>query len=475
MVKPGKSTVLIGMQYGDEGKARVMDTMLKYYDIVARFNGGANAGHSLSVNDLVIALNQVPSGVFYPNIWLYSGSGVVLNTVKGIKEIANIESKGLKVHDRWKISAFATLVQPHHILYDHLFSGEIGSTKNGIGPAYADQAMRAKGTEVRNTRFGDYISNPSYFKLLTQESFERMRKKYKVSDKRIKEFGLEDAVERFHENTLMMRDLLCEDPLFLDRLVSSGKNVFFEGAQSVMLDVVKGMTPYVTASRTIAAAAYTGGDLANKYHDKTIGVAKAVMSRVGNGPFVTELGGRRSETYCAATEGMSPRFRKEVEDAKYDVERLLKSEDMFDVGIALRMLTGEYGVVSKRPRRLGMLDLVMLKQNCRLNGVDELYVNKFDCLNIFARTCMPGIPLVTAYELDGKKIDYMPASVEDARRARPVIEYAPFIKGDISGVRRYEDLPGEAKDLVRFIEERVGTKISGIGVGPKREQFVLVP
>ncbi|MEI6731186.1 MAG: adenylosuccinate synthetase [archaeon] len=475
MVKPGKSTVLIGLMYGDEGKARVMDVILKDYGVTARFNGGANAGHSLFVNGIEIALNQVPSGIFYPDMELYIGSGCVVNPVKGMREIANIESKGLKIRDRLHISAFATLVQPHHILYDHLFSGEIGSTKNGIGPAYADQAMRAKGTEVRNTRFGDYISNPEHFRRLTQESFERMCKKYKVSEKKIKDFRLENAVELFHENVMLAKGFLSSDPLYLDRLVSSGKNVFFEGAQSVMLDVVKGMTPYVTASRTIAAAAYTGGDLSNKYHEKTIGVAKAVMSRVGNGPFVTELGGRRSEDYCGETEGMLPRYRKEVEFANHDPEKLLRSDDMFDIGMALRMMTGEYGVVSKRPRRLGMFDLVMLRQNCKLNGVDELYINKFDCLNIFAKTNLPGIPVVTAYELDGRKIDYMPSSVEEARRARPVVEYVPFIRGDISGIRQYSDLPSTVKSMVDLIENHVGTKIKGIGVGPKREQFVLIP
>jgi adenylosuccinate synthase len=463
----GKSTILIGLQYGDEGKARVMDTMLKDYDIVARFNGGANAGHTLEVKGVRIALHQVPSGIFYKKMILYIGSGCVVNPEKLLAEIKEIESKGLNVKKRLFVSAFATLIQPHHLLFDEIYGKDIGSTKNGIGPAYADRAMRAKDKEIKNIRFGDYLAEPDKFKEMARNALAKMIVKHEV-----KNLDADVEIKKFHENVIAIKDYICKDPLKIENLVSSGKNIFFEGAQSVMLDVVLGMTPYVTSSRTIAAAAYTGGDLSIRYHYKTIGVAKAIMSRVGNGPFVSEFGGHKSEVYCAEGDGKA--HMKEQELADFDTETLLQSSDLFKIGIGLRMLTGEYGATTKRPRRIGMLDLVMLRQNCLINGVDELFINKFDCLNIFSKTSLKGIPFVVAYKLDGKKINYMPTTVAEARRAEPVIQYVPHITEDITAIRSYKALPKSVKDVIKFIEKTVGAKIFGIGVGPEREQFVTI-
>jgi adenylosuccinate synthase len=216
-----------------------------------------------------------------------------------------------------------------------------------------------------------------------------------------------------------------------------------------------------------------GGDLPPNYHHKTIGVAKAMLSRVGRGPFVSEFGIGKAEKYWAAGRGLI--HKKDYEFAKWNPEKLIKSDDLFYVGIALRMLQGdEYGATTGKHRRMGMLDLVMLRQNCRLNGVDELYINKFDCLGLYSKTKRRGIPLVTAYELDGKQIDYMPSFMEELRRVKPVIEYMPLIKDDISGINKYEELPSEAKEIIKFIEDHVGTKIGGIGVGPKREQLIRI-
>ncbi|MBU2441449.1 MAG: adenylosuccinate synthetase, partial [Nanoarchaeota archaeon] len=465
MTTHGKSTVLIGLQYGDEGKARVMDTLLKNYDIVARFNGGANAGHTLKVGDVEIALHQIPSGIFYKDMMLYVGSGCVVNPEKVIREIEEIQSKGLEISKRLFISGYATLIQPHHLLFDEIYGKHIGSTKNGIGPAYADRAMRAKHKEIKNIRFGDYLADPDTFKEMARNALTKMIEKHGV-----KNLDADAEIKKFHENVFAIKDYLCHDPLMIENLIRSGKNIFFEGAQSVMLDVVTGMTPFVTSSRTIAAAAYTGGDLSIRYHEKTLAVAKAIMSRVGNGPFVSEFGGERSEAYCAEGDGFD--HVKEKEYADSNPEELLKSDDKLEIGKGLRMLTGEYGATTKRPRRIGMLDLVMLRQNCKLNGVDELYINKFDCLMHYSKTSLPGIPLVVAYDLDGKKINYMPASVSENRRVKPVVEYVPAFKNDISGIRNYDDLPQEVKDLIKFIEKHVESKVCGIGVGPEREQFV---
>ncbi|MFH1588987.1 MAG: adenylosuccinate synthetase [archaeon] len=466
MVNSGKSTVLIGLQYGDEGKARVMDTMLKDYDIVARFNGGANAGHTLKVGDVKIALHQVPSGIFFKDKLLYIGNGCVVNPMKLLVEMAEIEAHGLMLDKRLLISPNVTIIQPHHLFLDGLLGGTIGSTKNGIGPAYADKAMRAEGSQIKNIRMGDYCSDPEKFKEIAKQNLLKVVKDHGLT------IDLEKEINEFHEAMLKIKKNISSDILFMEKAVSSGQSVFFEGAQSVMLDVVYGHVPYMTSSRTVAAAAYTGGDLSLRYHHKTIGVAKAIMSRVGNGPFVSEFGGSKSETYCMEDGGTA--HMSESENSDGSAQDFLKSSDWFEIGKGIRMLTGEYGATTKRPRRIGVLDLVMLKQNCRLNGVDELYINKFDCLNIFSETSLEGIPLVVAYELDGKQIDYVPSSEAECRRAKPIIKYRPHITEDLSGMRNYSELPSSVKDLITFIENFVGTKISGVGVGPEREAFIRI-
>lgn len=482
--KPGKATVLIGLQYGDEGKARVMDTLLGDYDIVARFNGGPNAGHTLNVGNVKIALHQIPSGIFYDNMKLYIGSGCVLNPVKMLNEIKEINSNNIGIDNRLFISGYVTLIQPHHIVFDEIFGREIGSTSNGIGPAYADRFLRAKKNDIKNIRLGDYLSSPGKFKAQISENLEKIITKHDLrnleskplseqSKNVIRQFlDVEKTIDKFNESALVIEKYLCKNPMMMQEWAESGKNIFFEGAQSIMLDCVTGMTPYVTSSSTVAAAAYVGGDLPNKYHHKTLGVAKAITSRVGHGPFVSEFESERSEHYWAEGNGFAHTYEKEL--SQWDPKQLIKSYDTFHIGIALRMLTGEYGATTTKPRRIGMLDLVMLKQNCKLNGVDELFINKFDCLTLYERTQLPGIPLVIAYQLDGKQIDYMPSYIEEMKRVKPIVKYMPLIHDDISGMRKYEELPGEAKELVRFIEKHVGTRIGGIGVGPEREQLIKI-
>ena len=464
-MKPGNSNILIGLQYGDEGKVKVLDKLLGNTDITARFNGGANAGHTLKVGDKTIINHQIPSGIFYDDMILYIGSGCVINPKIANGEISHIKDNGISIEKRLFVAANTPLVQPHHLILDDIYGKDIGTTKNGIGPAYADIAMRAHGSKLRNMQLGTYINNPKKGFETVLDNLEDLIETYHLKDMDALKLACE-----FDEEVKKLGLYCCKDPLFLEKLVQSGKNVFFEGANSVMLDAVCGIVPYVTSSRTLAGSAYVGGDLSLRYHDKTIGVAKAIMSRVGNGPFISEFGGSASEAYCAEGDGYT--HIKGWESMMYNPDELLKSPDPMDIGVALRMLGGEYGATTKRPRRIGMLDLVMLKQNCMLNAVDELYINKIDCLSDFSKITLGGIPLVTAYELDGKTIDYIPTSIEECRRAQPVIEYMPAFAEDISGIREYNNLPSEVKFLIKKIEEKVETKIAGIGVGPEREQFV---
>lgn len=492
-MKKGKSKVLIGLQYGDEGKGRVLDKILgdEHFDIIARFNGGANAGHSLEINGQKIALHQIPSGIFYPDTKLYIGSGCVINSEKLNQEKQDVINLGINLENRLYISGNSSLIQPHHLLLDRLFGNGVGTTMNGIGPTYSDQGIRAEGDRIKNIKLGEYLANREFILHVKENLFETVSRYRDLIEKRIEELEksnltkesielrkyldnskLMEIVDRFETETRKLENHLSTDPLFLQNLIETGKNIFFEGAQSTMLDSITGSVPYVTSSRTLAAAAYTGGDLSMKNHDKTLAVCKAIMSRVGNGPFISEYGGEESEIYCA--DGNGKTYVKEVELAKYDPYKLLRSENMFEIGIGLRILEGEYGASTKRPRRVGILDLVMLKQNCKLNGVDELYINKIDSLRRFKDSSLQGIPFVTSYELDSKTIDYVPSTIAESKRTKPVITYLPFFHEDISGIRDVSCLPRRVRDILEFIEEKVETPIHGIGVGPEREQFVRI-
>ncbi len=475
----GYADVLIGLQYGDEGKARIVDMLAKDYDVIARFNGGANAGHTIETKDGgKVALNQVPSGIFYPGKILYIGSGCVVNVEKLAIEIEKLKNlKGstskagqvkIDLSKRLRISCQASVVQPHHLLIDAETGKTIGTTKNGIGPCYADKALRMDGERLLNIKLGDLLDD-------SQEYFKKIKANYlAVCGK----YGMDHAhadmiiatMESFFNR---IKEYIEPDTLFLEKKAKKGARILFEGAQSVMLDITKGSVPYVTSSNTVTASAYVGGDLSPSYHRKTIGVAKAIMSRVGHGPFASELGGERSEKYCMSTEGGKTKYPQAVE-AKYEIEKLLKSGDYFDIGVALRILSYEYGTVSARPRRVGMLDLVQLKYAILMNGVNELMINKCDMLNVFARTKRGVLPIVDGYSLEGRDIDYVPGTVKAYYNVKTNVKYKKCFSEDISGVKKFAKLPAELRALLKEIESYCGCKIAGVGVGPEREQFVRV-
>lgn len=465
-MQTGYSDVLIGLQYGDEGKARIVDMIASDYDIIARFNGGANAGHTIQTERGGIALQQIPSGIFYEHIGLYIGSGCVTNIEKLATEIQKINNLGIDLSKRLRISSQVSVVQPHHLLLDVLTGAAIGTTKNGIGPCYADQAMRMWGDRLLNIRIGDLVLDPEGCLKMIERNLTESAKLFGFSADEGTKF-----LDGIKANLSTISPYVEFDPLYLSSKVQNGARVLFEGAQSVMLDVTTGSVPYVTSSHTVVGASYVGGDLPPMYHRKTIGVAKAVMSRVGNGPFASEFGGKKSEEYCAITENGKPKFNREVE-AAMDIEKLISSPEEFDVGVAFRTLSGEYGTVTSRPRRIGRLDLVQLSHTVRLNGVDEIYINKFDLLREFSRTKAGEIPVVESYELDGKEIEYVPGNETMGYKVKPLIKsYAGFSE-NLSAMRQIESLPESVKALIALIEKRIGSKIAGIGVGPQREQFV---
>ncbi|MBY3561759.1 adenylosuccinate synthetase [Rhizobium laguerreae] len=459
----GYADVLVGLQYGDEGKARIIDVIASDYEVIARFNGGANAGHTVEHADKKISLHQVPSGVFHPGKWLYIGSGCVLDPIKLVEELHEIRKIGGSVDDRLRISGLASLVQPHHVVIDQHTGSALGTTGQGIGPAYADRANRVVEGRIAHLRVGDLLHDPQQVFAATRENLARAVER--------------NAIENIDQATLMSAfeiaaqaiiPLIEPDTLWLTKLATAGYRILFEGAQSFMLDVVKGSVPFVTSSSTLASAAYVGGDLSPKFHRKTIGVAKAIMSRVGRGPFVSEFGGAQSEEYS-----MSDHAKKQSEEAKLDVAKLLQSSSAYDIGTALRIKGKEYGATTGRPRRIGAFDLVQLAYATAVNGVDEIYINKCDTLLDFASTSLPGIPIIVDYKLRGESIDYVPASSDLYRLVDPIFSSIPPFHSDISGIREPGDLPPEILSFVQEVEKR-SCRIVGIGVGPARDQFVLL-
>jgi len=467
MKQIGYADIVLGLQFGDEGKARVVDNLASQYDIIARFNGGSNAGHIIVNKKGPVTIHQIPSGIFHPKTTLYIGSGCVVNIKKLAEEIKVVGDYGIGLEKRLKISSQASIVQPHHILLDDLLGKSIGTLKHGIGPAYADRAMRMYGDRLVNIRLADVIDNPTHMFSIIKTNLKIVQKQYKLP------VSVEKEIEAVEKAFAQIRSYIEIDPLYMQRRVEKGSRVLFEGAQSVMLDVVKGSVPYVTASSTIAAAAYTGGDLSPKYHRKTIGVVKAIMSRVGYGPFPSEFGGKQSEDYCMETYNDETRHTKDVE-ATYKVDELISSPEHFYVGVGLRVLSEEYGATSA-PRRIGRLDLVQLHYAAKLNGIDELIITKCDVLNAFSKIRHGGIPLVVGYKLDAKTIDYVPAASDAFYRVKPIISYEkPFIE-DISHIRSFDKLPLALRKHIKLIEKASGCKVVGLGVGPKREQYISIP
>ncbi len=465
----GYADVLLGLQYGDEGKARVVDFIAPNYDIIARFNGGANAGHTIETKaGGKVALNQVPSAIFYEDKILYIGSGCATNPVKLKKEIENIKALGVNLENRLHISCQVSIVQPHHMYLDGVFGGAIGSTKNGIGPCYADKANRMLGEKLVNIRTGDLLEDLPKFMQIIETNLQDTIKNFNLDVP-----NTQVVIEEYREACEYILPYIQPDTLFMQKKVEAGAKVLFEGAQSVMLDVTKGSVPYVTSSTTIAPAAYSGGDLSPNFHRKTIGIAKAIMSRVGHGPFASEFGRERSEEYCMQSEGEGPRYGRAVEQ-EYDIESLIKSEDEFEMGKALRVLSVEYGTVSTRPRRIGAFDMVQLNYSIKMNGVTELVINKCDLLKEYTRTKSGKMPLVVSYNLKDQEIDYVPGSVSTYYKVRPITKDLEMSPEDISEVRSFENLPREMQNFTRTVEEITSCKVVGLGVGPEREQFIKI-
>ena len=418
--------VVIGTQWGDEGKGKYIDMLAKDSDIVVRYSGGNNAGHTIVVDGKSYKLHLVPSGILHEGKVCIIASGVVVDPAVLINEIAGLNDKGINT-DRLKISDRAHLIMPWHKALDELqenFRGEssLGTTKRGIGPAYTDK------TERSGIRMCD-LFNPSVFA-------EKVRSNLAVKNLILekvymsKGFDPEEVINTYLEYADKIKKYVADVNTYLFEAVESGKDILFEGAQATFLDLDFGTYPYVTSSNPIAGGVCTGGGIGPKFIDEIYGVMKAYTSRVGAGPFPTE--------------------------------------QINETGDKIRELGHEYGTTTGRPRRCGWLDMVMIKYSARVNGITSLAINHVDTIGKLG-----SIKLCTAYELDGKQVSRIPADLDELGRCKPV--YEEFDGWDnISEIRKYEDLPGNAKKYLQRVQELAGVKIGLIGVGSGREQTIVV-
>ncbi|MBT3375528.1 MAG: adenylosuccinate synthase [Lentisphaerae bacterium] len=421
------NTVLVGLQWGDEGKGKIIDFLTETSDVVVRFQGGNNAGHTVEVGDEKFVLHLVPSGILRPEAVCVIGNGVVVNPVSLCEEIEGLRARGIDVEGRLEVSTRCQLIFEYHCLQDQVFEGKlgdskIGTTKRGIGPAYADKVNRVG---LR----GALLCKPA----LLEERFRKQAAFYNAIFQEAGEpvMDIDAEWEKVRPAAEMLAPFVKDTVLTVNRAAKAGKEVLFEGAQGMWLDVDFGTYPFVTSSNTTSGAACTGGGLAPCRIDHVVGVAKAYTTRVGRGPFPTELDDETGE--------------------------FLRSEG------------GEYGATTGRPRRCGWFDAVATRYSAMLNGVTGIAFTKMDVLDSFET-----IKVCTAYELDGKTITDMPSDNDDIERVKPIYEEVPGWQESTEGIRDYDDLPVRAKEYLTYLSDLLEAKPSIISVGPRRSQtFVL--
>lgn len=417
-------TIVIGSQWGDEGKGKIVDLLAPEMDIVARYQGGANAGHTIAWGDQQFVLHLIPSGIFQDGVTCVIGNGVVIDPVALMDEIRQVESLGYQVEGRLLISHNAHLIMPYHKRIELAREKDrdedaIGTTGRGIGPAYVDKFART-GIRVVDLLDRDVLRK----KLRTALEEKNTILKAVYGDDGI---DVERMIEEYVEFDRQIDPYVTDTTAFLGQALADGKRILAEGAQGSLLDVDFGTYPFVTSSHPSAGGCCTGLGVPPTAVDRTIGIVKAYSTRVGNGPFPTEL-----------------------TDA---------------LGEQLRKVGQEFGATTGRPRRCGWLDGVALRYTARLNGFTDLAITKLDVL-----AGMPELKVCTGYRVRGKTMDRFPNDIATLEHVEPIYQSFEGFTGDLSSADRLEDLPPNARDYVRFIAEFIGVPISMISTGPRREE-----
>jgi adenylosuccinate synthase len=419
-----KLDVLLGLQWGDEGKGKIVDVLTPLYDVIARFQGGPNAGHSLEFNHVRHILHTIPSGIFHPGKLNLIGNGVVIDPVIFKKEIDALHGIGVKSEESIMISKKAHLILPSHRVLDAASEAakgttKIGSTLKGIGPTYMDKTGR-NGIRVGDLLMSDFLQRYEFLTAKHKEILKQYDFSYDLSEYEAEWFQGIDMIRSFK---------LVDSEHMINDLLNQEKKVLAEGAQGTLLDIDFGSYPFVTSSNTICAGACTGLGIAPNRIAEVLGIFKAYCTRVGSGPFATELSD--------------------------------------ETGEQMREAGHEFGSTTGRPRRCGWLDLPALKYAIMLNGVTQLIMTKADVLSVFNT-----IKVCTAYQVNGETIDYMPFSMDEGMK--PIYREFPGWQRDITETKKPEELPEELRNYIDYIEKETGIPIKIVSVGPDRNATVYL-
>lgn len=426
------STCVVGLQWGDEAKGKIVDLLCDQHDVVVRYQGGANAGHTVVHDGVTYKLSLVPTGILRPGIECVIGNGVVIHPPALLKELATLESQGVDIGGRMHISDRAHVILPYHLEEERLTeesadaADHIGTTRRGIGPCYRDKVGRVHGVRVAD------LYHPSIFRerLGRIVAYKNRLLGAMLSD--FKPFDASAVADEYLEYAERLRPYVCDTSAWVHRAIGQGRRLLFEGAQGSLLDVDHGSYPYVTSSNSSAAGIAAGSGVPTRWIDRWIGVVKAYTTRVGGGPFPTEQDNA--------------------------------------VGERIRQVGREYGTVTGRPRRCGWFDVVAARHAVRVSGSTELAVMLLDVLS-----GLDELKVAVAYQRDGRRADDLPASLCDFERCRPVYETLPGWSEPITEVSRWDDLPTAAREYVGFLGRQLGVPVGIVSVGPDRRQTILLP
>jgi adenylosuccinate synthase len=421
------NTIVVGAQWGDEGKGKIVDFLTEKTDVVVRAAGGSNAGHTVINNGTKYILHLIPSGVLWREKLCIIGNGVVIDPMGLLEEMAKLRGQGVHISPQnLRISETAHLVMPYHKALDRAREARrganaIGTTGRGIGPAYADKVERNGLRAILLTRPKE-LEKQLRLRIDSNQEF--------IVASGIEPVDVESSVAAVLKAAEELAPFICNTAVACHEAIASGKDLLFEGAQGTYLDIDHGTYPFVTSSNTTTGGACTGSGVPPRLIDRVVAVCKAYTTRVGSGPFVTE--------------------NEEIGDMLHNMGR-------------------EFGATTGRARRCGWLDAVLLRYAVMINGADELAITNLDGLD-----GLDEIKICTAYRLDGQELKYPPSTVEDIERCEPIYESHPGWKQDLSGMTRFADLPDLAKSYLKRIEELTGARLSLLGIGPAREQTLVV-
>jgi adenylosuccinate synthase len=419
-------TLVVGAQWGDEGKGKVVNLVSQGAHIVARYQGGANAGHTIVIDGKQYILHLIPSGILNSDVNCVIGNGVVIDPIALSEEIAMLASHGIDVKGRLFISHKAHLIMPYHKLLDQahekLKSGSIGTTGRGIGPAYIDKASR---TGIRIVDLLDRDCFEKKLRLNIEENNAILKTIYGYE-----ELNVEEIIQSYLDFDTLIDPFVTDTTLLFHNAIRENKKIVIEGAQGALLDVDHGTYPFVTSSNPTAGGACTGLGIPPTAINKIVGIVKAYTTRVGNGPFPTELDN--------------------------------------ETGESLRLAGAEYGATTGRPRRCGWLDLVALKYSQMINGFTDIALTKLDVLN--DRT---EISVCIGYEVNGKRLKNFPVDIPTLEKVQPVYQTVKGWNCSLAGIRDYNDLPAKAKDYIKLIEETVGAAVTIISTSPDRDDTIV--